>query len=69
MKVCIFLNLCDHKDYANFDNAFSIILKNFAEPIGLQINTSLEDGYKFEISSRETYVLNLTKDGAKMVKT
>ena len=48
IKVCEsvhFLNLLyDHKDYANFDNAFSIIMKNFPEPIGLQTNTSLEDG-------------------------
>ena len=45
-----FLNLLyDHKDYANFDNAFSIIMKNFPEPILLQTNTSLEDGNKSEI--------------------
>ena len=38
-----FLNLLyDHKDYANFDNAFSIIMKNFPEPIRLQTNTLLE---------------------------
>ena len=36
-----FLNLLyDHKDYANFDNAFSIIMTNFPEPIGLQTNSS-----------------------------
>ena len=68
--MCIFLNLlCDHKDYANFDNAFSIIMKNFPEPIGLQINASLEGSNKSEISNWERYVLNLKKDGAKMVKT
>ena len=40
-----FLNLLyDHKDYTSFDNAFSIIMKNFPEPIGLQTNTSVEDG-------------------------
>ena len=50
----LFLNLLyDHKDYANFDNAFSIIMKNFPEPIGLQTNTSLEDGNKSEISNWE----------------
>ena len=65
-----FLNLFhDHKDYANFDNAFSIILKNFPEPIGLQTNTSLEEGSKSEISKWERDVLNLKKDGAKIVKT
>ena len=64
-----FLNLLyDHKDYANFDNAFSIIMKNFPEPIGLQTNTSLEDGNKSEISNWERDVLNLKKDGAKIVK-
>ena len=71
-KVCEsvhFLNLLyDHKDYANFDNAFSIIMKNFPEPIGLQTNTSLEDGNKSEISNWERDVLNLKKDGAKIVK-
>ena len=71
-KVCEsvhFLNLLyDHKDYANFDNAFSIIMKNFPEPIGLQTNTSLEKGNKSEISNWERDVLNLKKDGAKIVK-
>ena len=71
-KVCEsvhFLNLLyDHKDYANFDNAFSIIMKNFPEPIGLQTNTSLEDGNKSEISSWERDVLNLKKDGTNIVK-
>ena len=71
-KVCEsvhFLNLLyDHKDYANFDNAFSIIMKNFPEPIGLQTNTSLEDGNKSEISNWERDVLNLKKDGANIVK-
>ena len=69
MKVHFLNLLCDHKDYANFDNAFSIILKNFPEPIGLQINASLEGSNKSEISNWERYVLNLKKDGAKMVKT
>ena len=64
-----FLNLLyDHKDYANFDNAFSIIMKNFPEPILLQTNTSLEDGNKSEIPNWEWDVLNLKKDGAKIVK-
>ena len=64
-----FLNLLyDHKDYANFDNAFSIIMKNFPEPIGLQTNTSLENGNKSEISNWERDVLNLKKDGANIVK-
>ena len=70
-KVCEsvhFLNLLyDHKDYANFDNAFSIIMKNFLEPIGLQTNTSLEDG-KSENSNWERDVLNPKKDGTNIVK-
>ena len=41
--------LYDHKDYANFDNAFSIIITNFPEPIVLQTNSSLEGGNKSEI--------------------
>ena len=44
-------------------------MKNFPEPIGLQINASLEGSNKSEISNWERYVLNLKKDGAKMVKT
>ena len=64
-----FLNLLyDHKDYANFDNAFSIITKNFPEPIELESNSSLQDGNKSEISNWEKDVLNLKKDGAKIVK-
>ena len=40
-----FLNLLyDDKDYANFDNAFSIIMKNFPEPIELETNSSLQNG-------------------------
>ena len=61
--------LYDHKDYAKFGNAFSLIMKNFPEPIGLQANTSLEDGNKSEISNWETDVLNLKKDGANIVKS
>ena len=57
-----FLNLLyDHKDYTSFDNAFSIIMKNFPEPIGLQTNTSLEDGNKSEISNWEMDLLSLKK--------
>ena len=64
-----FLNLFyDHKDYTSFDNALSIIMKNFPEPIGLQTNTSLEDGNKSEISNWEMDLLSLKKDGAKIVK-
>ena len=45
-----FLNLLyNHKDYANFDNAFLIIMKNFPEPIGFETNSSLQDGNKSEI--------------------
>ena len=66
-KVCEsvhFLNfLYDHKDYTNFDNAFSMTMKNFLQPIGFQNNTSLEDGNKSEISNLERDVLNLKKDG------
>ena len=60
--------LSDHKDYANFDNAFSIIMKNFPEPIELQTNTSLEDGNKSEISNWEMDLLSFKNDGAKIVK-
>ena len=65
-----FLNLLyDHKDYANFDNAFSIIMKNFPEPIELETNSSLQDGNKSENSDWERDVLNLKKDEAKVVKS
>ena len=71
-KVCEsvhFLNLLyDHKDYANFDNAFSIIMKNFPEPIELQTKCSLVEGNKSEISNWERNVLNLKKYGTKIVK-
>ena len=64
-----FLNfLYDHKDYANFDYAFSIIMKNFPKPIELETNSSLQDGNKSENSDWERDVLNLKKDGAKIVK-
>ena len=69
MKLCIFLHLLyDHQDYTSIDNAFSITMKNFPEPIGLQTNTSLEDGNKSEISNWEMDLLSLKKDGAKIVK-
>ena len=71
-KVCEsvhFLNLLyDHKDYANFDNAFSIIMKNFPEPIELETNSSLQDGNKSENSDWERNVLNLEKDEEKIAK-
>ena len=63
-----FLNLSDHKDYGNFGNAFSIIMKNFPEPIGLETNSSLQDGNKSENSDLERDVLNLKRNGAKVVK-
>ena len=43
-------------------------MKNFPEPVGLQTNSSLEDGNKSEISNWEKDVLNLKKDGTKTVK-
>ena len=43
-------------------------MKNFPDLIGFQTNTSLEDGNKSEISNWERDVLNLKKDGAKIVK-
>ena len=65
-----YLNLLyDHKDYANFDNALSIIMKNFPELIGLQTHTSLEGGNNSEVSNWERGVLNLKKDGEKIVKS
>ena len=43
-------------------------MKNFPEPIGLETNSSLQDGNKSEISNWGRDVLNLKKDGAKIVK-
>ena len=64
-----FLNfLYDHKDCSNFDHAFSIIMKNFPKPIVLETNSSLQDGSKSEISDWERDILNLEKDGVKIVK-
>ena len=64
-----FLNfLYDHKDHANFDNAFSVILKNFPEPTGLETNSSLQDSNKSKHSDWERDVLNLKRNGAKIVK-
>ena len=60
--------LYDHKDYANFDNAFSIVMKNFPEPIRLETNSSLQDGNKSENSDWERNVLNLKKDEEKIAK-
>ena len=60
--------LYDHKNYTNFDYAFSIIMKNFPEQIGLETNSSLQDANKSEISNCGTDVLNLKNDGAKVVK-
>ena len=36
-------------------------MKNFPEPVGLQTNTSLEDGNKSEISNWEMDLLSLKK--------
>ena len=64
-----FLNfLYDHKDYGNVDNAFSIIMKNFPEPIRLETKSSLQDGSKSENSDWEKDALNLKKDGTKIIK-
>ena len=64
-----FLNLLyDQKDYPNFDNTCLITIKNFPETIGLQTNALLEDGNKSEISTWERDVLNVKKDGGKIVK-
>ena len=60
--------LYDHKDYASFDNRFSIITKNFPEPIRFETNSSLQDGNKSENSDREREVLNLKRDEPKIVK-
>ena len=43
-------------------------MKNFPEAIGLETNSSLQDGNKSEISNWGKEVLNLEKDGAKIVK-
>ena len=61
--------LYDHKNYANFDYAFSIIMKNFPEQIGLKTNSSLQNANKSEISNSGTDVLNLKNDGAKVVNS
>ena len=64
-----FLNfLYGHKDYANFDHDFSIIMKNFPKPIGFESNSSLRDGNKSENSDWQRDALNLKKDGAKIEK-
>ena len=68
MKVHFLNFLYDHKDYTNFGNAFSVVMKNFPEPIRLETKSSLQDGNKSENSDWETDVLNLKKDGAKIVK-
>ena len=60
--------LYDHKDYASFDNRFSIITKNFPELIRFETNSSLQDGNKSENSDREREVLNLKRDEPKIVK-
>ena len=62
-----FLNfLYDHKDYANFDNALSIIMRNFPEPIRLETKSSLGDYSKFENFDWERDVLNFKKLGQKL---
>ena len=43
-------------------------MKNFSEQTGLETNSSLQDDNKSEISNWGTDVLNLKKDGAKIVK-
>ena len=64
-----FLNfLYDHKDYPIFDNTFSIIMNSFPETIGLETNSSLQDGNKPENSDCERVALNLKKDRAEIAK-
>ena len=61
-----FLNfLYDHKDYANFDNALSIIMRNFPEPIRLETKRSLGD-HRNENFDWERDVLNFKKMGQKL---
>ena len=43
-------------------------MKTFPEPIRLETKSSLQDGNKSENSDWERYVLNLKKDGTKIVK-
>ena len=43
-------------------------MKNFPEAIGLETNSSLQGGNRSEISNWGREVLNLKKDGAKIVK-
>ena len=42
--------------------------QEFPKPIGLESNSSLQDGNKSENSHWERDVLNLKKDGAKILK-
>ena len=60
--------LYNHKDYAILDNAFSIIMKSFPEPIRLEIDSILQDCNKSQNSDWERVVLNLKEDGSKIVK-
>ena len=53
----VFLNFFfDHKDYEIFDNAFSIVIKNFPEPIRLETNSTLQDGNNLKtLIGRESF--------------
>ena len=55
-----------YKDYANFDNALSIIMRNFPEPIRLETKSSLGDYSKSENFDWERDVLNFKKMGQKL---
>ena len=52
-----FLNFFfDHKDYEIFDNALSIVIKNFPEPIRLETNSTLQDGSNLKtLIGRESF--------------
>ena len=43
-------------------------MKNFPEPIELETNSSLQEGNKSENTDWERDVLNLKKDGAKILR-
>ena len=43
-------------------------MKNFPEPIELETNSSLQEGSKSEKTDWERDVLNLKKDGAKILR-
>ena len=50
------------------DNAFSVIMKSFLEPVRLGTDSILQDGNKSQNSDWERVVLNLKEDGSRILK-